>query len=71
MAFPGVDQYHGDFGGVAVALSDHFCGGAELLGGFRDGGGGAQSAQLEFEDGSGFFSRKGDCIEFAKAGPPA
>jgi hypothetical protein len=24
MAFPGVDQYHGDFGGVAVALSDHF-----------------------------------------------
>jgi hypothetical protein len=40
MTFACVNEDHGNFWGVAIPLSDHLCGGAELFCGARDGRGG-------------------------------
>jgi hypothetical protein len=41
MAFAGMNEDDGNFWGVAISLSDHLCGGAELFRGAGDGGSGA------------------------------
>jgi len=55
MAFPCMNEDHGNFWSVAISLPDHLCGGAELFGGTRDGRSGAESTEFKFEYGGGFI----------------
>jgi len=63
MTFAGVDEDDGDLGLVAVALPNHFGGGAKLAGGAVDGGGGSEAAEFEFKNGGGMPVGKGNSIQ--------
>jgi len=67
LALAGVDEDDSHLGLVTITLADHLGGRAQLAGRAIDGGGGAQSAQFEFEDCRGMTMGKGDGIKFAEA----
>lgn len=66
-AFSSMNEDDGNVRGMAIALADHFGGGAELFGGAGDGGGRAQTAQFEFKNVGGLLLGKGDGIQFTEA----
>ncbi len=66
VTFARVNENDGDLGSMAISLADHLGGGAELLSGPGDSGGGTQTAQLEFEYGGGVVSSEGNGIQFAE-----